>query len=268
MSQKLNYTPEEMMTIAASRRFRNRAICFVGVGLPSTAACLAHALSATDAILIYESGAIGSKPHVSPLSVADFDLADTAVLIESVPEIFSHWLQAGRIDIGFLGAAQIDRFGNINSTVIGEYDSPKVRMPGAGGAPHIAAHAREIVVIVRQSPKAFVSRLDFITTVRCKGQTTVITDLGILEAGHPPEELMLRSLHPGTTIEQIREATAWPLAAAELVEETPEPTIEEILALRELNDRTRRAHKCGYSRRSSGMRSPRPRNMIGRQPRN
>lgn len=244
MSQKLDYTPEEMMTIAAARRFQNRAACFVGVGLPSSAACLAHALSAPDAILIYESGAIGSRPRVSPLSVADPELADTAVLIVSVPEIFSHWLQAGRIDIGFLGAAQIDRFGNINSTVIGEYDSPKVRMPGAGGAPHITAHAREIVVIVRQSRKAFVSRLDFLTTVRCKGPTTVITDLGILETNHQSGELTLRSRHPGTTIEEIREATAWPLATAELVDETPSPTIEEILALRELNDRTMRAHEA------------------------
>jgi glutaconate CoA-transferase subunit B len=242
MSQKPDYTPEEMMTIAAARRFRNRAACFVGVGLPSTAACLAHALCAPDAILIYESGAIGSKPHVSPLSVADAELAETAVLIASVPEIFSHWLQAGRIDIGFLGAAQIDRFGNINSTVIGDYDSPKVRMPGAGGAPHIAAHAREIAVIVRQSPKAFVSRLDFLTTVHCNGPTTVITDLGILETNHHFGELTLTSRHPGTTIEEILEATAWPLATAGLVEETPSPTIEEILALRALNDRTRRAH--------------------------
>jgi glutaconate CoA-transferase subunit B len=243
MSRNLDYTPEEMMTIAAARRFRNRAICFVGVGLPGTAACLARALSAPDAILIYESGAIGSKPHIAPLSVADPELADTAVLIASVPEIFSHWLQAGRIDIGFLGAAQIDRFGNINSTVIGEYDSPKVRMPGAGGAPHIAAHAREIVIMLRQSPKAFVSRLDFLTTVRCNGPTTVITDLGILETDHHSGELMLTSRHPGTTIEHIREATAWPLAAAELVEETPEPALGEILALRELDDRTRRTHE-------------------------
>ena len=243
MSQRLNYTSEEMMTITAARRFRNRAICFVGVGLPSTAACLAHALSAPDAILIYESGAIGSRPRVSPLSVADPELADTAILIASVPEIFNHWLQPGRIDIGFLGAAQIDRFGNINSTVIGEYDSPKVRMPGAGGAPHIAAHAKEIVVIVRQNPKTFVSRLDFLTTARCHGPTTVITDLGTLQTHRDSGELVLTSRHPGTTVEQIRQATAWPLATAELVEETPEPEIDEILALRELNDRTRRAHE-------------------------
>jgi glutaconate CoA-transferase subunit B len=241
MNQAPNYTPEEMMTIAAARRFRNGAICFVGVGLPSTAACLAHAVSAPGAILMYESGAIGSKPRVVPLSVADSELADTAVLIASVPEIFTHWLQSGRIDIGFLSGAQIDRFGNINSTVIGDYDSPDVRMPGAGGAPHIAAHAREIVVVARQIPKTFVSRLDFLTTVRCHGPTTVITDLGILETHPNSRELVLTSRHAYATVEQIREATAWPLATAERIEETPEPAPEEILALRELNDRTRRA---------------------------
>jgi glutaconate CoA-transferase subunit B len=242
--RQLEYTPKEMMTIAAARRFRNCATCFVGVGFPGTAACLARMLSAPDAILVYESGAIGAKPQVSPLSVADPELADTAVLIASVPEIFSNWLQAGRIDVGFLGAAQIDRFGNINSTVIGDYDSPRVRMPGAGGAPHIAVHAKEIVVIVRQSPKTFVPRLDFLTTSRCKGPTTVITDLGILETHPFSSELVLTSRHPDATLDQIREATAWPLIVAEPVKKTPDPTLDEICALRKLNDRTRRAHEA------------------------
>ncbi|HEY2384940.1 MAG TPA: CoA-transferase [Terriglobia bacterium] len=244
MSEELSYTSEEMMTIAAARRFRNRAACFVGVGLPSTAACLAHELFTPDAILVYESGAIGSRPRLSPLSVADPELADTAVVIASVPEIFSYWLQGGRIDIGFLGAAQIDRFGNINSTVIGNYESPKVRMPGAGGAPHIAAHAKEIVVIVRQSPKAFVPQLDFLTTARCKGPITVITDLGILETHPVSGQLILTSRHRGVSVEQIRQATGWPLALAELLEETPEPAAAEVLALRDLNERTRRAHEA------------------------
>ena len=242
MSHDLDYSPEEMMTIAAARRFRDNATCFVGVGWPSTAACLAHRLYAPEAILVYESGAIGSRPQVSPLSIADPELADTAVFIASVPEVFSHWLQGGRIDIGFLGAAQIDRSGNINSTVIGEYGMPKVRMPGAGGAPHIAAHAKEIVVIVRQHPKAFVPRLDFLTTARCKGPTTVITDLGILETDAVSGELVLTSRHPGVTAEQIRESTGWPLITAERVEETAAPSDVEVLALRELNDSTRQAH--------------------------
>jgi glutaconate CoA-transferase, subunit B len=232
-AKQLHYTAEEMMTIAAARRFRNRAACFVGVGLPSAAACLALALSAPGAMLVYESGAIGSRPQSVPLSVADPELADTAVLIASVPEIFSHWLQCGRIDIGFLAAVQIDRFGNINSTVIGDYDSPKVRMPGAGGAPHIAAHAKEIVVMVRHSPKAFVSCLDFVTTPRCNGPTTVITDLGILESDLLSGELLLTWRHAGVTVDQIREATGWPLVVAEQVGETPEPTSEEVRALRD-----------------------------------
>src|SRR5436190_9350542 len=140
-----HYTPEEMMTVAAARTFKDRATCFVGVGQPSIAACLARAIHAPNITLVYESGAIGAKPTVPPLSIADPELAETADFIVSVPEIFTYWLQGGRIDMGFLGAAQIDRLGNVNSTVIGAYDSPKVRLPGAGGAPHIAANAREIV---------------------------------------------------------------------------------------------------------------------------
>lgn len=232
------YTSEEMMTVAAARRFRNRATCFVGVGPPSVAACLARELHAPDLTLVYESGAIGSKPTVPPLSIADAELADTAAFIVSVPEIFSYWLQGGRIDMGFLGAAQIDRFANINSTVIGDYKSPKVRMPGAGGAPHIAVHAREIVVILRHSPKAFVSKLDFLTTPRCPGSRTVVTDMGILEADPAAEELELTSRHPGVSVEQIRAVTGWPLKVAKDVRVTPEPSVGELSALRELNART------------------------------
>jgi len=243
MKGEINYTPDEMMTIAAARRFRNRATCFVGVGLPSTAACLAQSMYAPDAILVYESGAIGSKPQVSPLSIADPELADTAIVVASVTEIFGLWLQGGRIDIGFLAAAQIDRFGNINSTVIGDYDRPKVRMPGAGGAPFITAHAKEIVVIVRQSPKAFVSRLDFLTTAHCKGRTTVITDLGILEGDSATGELVLTSFHPGVAIDQIREATGWPLRVTDAIKQTDAPTAAEISAIRDLAERTRRAHE-------------------------
>src|SRR5438067_5793557 len=180
MNHAAAYTPDEIMTIAAARKFRDRATCFVGVGLPSIAACLARQLHAPDIVLVYESGAIGAKPAKPPLSIADEELAETADFIVSVPEIFSYWLQGGRIDIGFLGAAQIDRFANLNSTVIGKYDSPKVRMPGAGGAPQITTGAREIVVLLRQTTRSFVSELDFLTTARCKGPTTVITDLGIL----------------------------------------------------------------------------------------
>jgi len=228
-----DYTSEEMMTVAAARLFRNGATCFVGVGLPSVAGCIARQLHAPKATLIYESGAIGAKPTAPPLSIADLELAETADFLVSVPEIFAYWLQAGRIDIGFLGAAQIDRFANINSTVVGDYRSPKVRLPGAGGAPHIAAHAREIVVIVRHTPKAFVAKLDFTTTTP-SGRATVVTDLGVLETDPATRELVLTAVHPGVTLDQVREATGWPLTIGGGVLETPSPAEQELRALREL----------------------------------
>jgi glutaconate CoA-transferase, subunit B len=229
------FTPEEMMTVAAARTFRDGATCFVGVGLPSVAACLARKLHAPNITLVYESGAIGSKPTRPPLSIADPELAETADFLVSVPEIFGYWLQGGRIDMGFLGAAQIDRFANLNSTVIGEYVSPKVRLPGAGGAPQIAENAREIVVIVRQNPKAFVSRVDFVSTARSGGPTTVVTDLGVMETDPATGELVLTSRHPGVSIEKIQEATGWPLMIAKDLTETSPPTAQELAALRLLN---------------------------------
>jgi glutaconate CoA-transferase subunit B len=229
------YTSEEMMAVAAARKFRNGAACFVGVGLPSIAACLARGLGAPDVTLVYESGAVGAKPTVAPLSIADQELADTADFVVSVPEIFAYWLQGGRIDIGFLGTAQIDRFANLNSTVIGDYNSPKVRLPGAGGAPHISVNSREIVVIVRQNLKTFVSNLDFLTTPHCKGPTTVITDLGIFETDSNMHELMLTSFHPGVSVEQIRQATGWPLKILAGLCETAAPTLRELAVLHQLN---------------------------------
>ena len=229
------YTSEEMMTIAAARKFTDRAICFVGVGLPSVAACVARQLHAPKITLVYESGAIDSKPTVIPLSIADLELAETAGLIVGVPEIFAYWLQGGWIDIGFLGAAQIDQFANLNSTVIGDYNSPKLRLPGAGGAPHIAANAREIVVILRQSLKVFVSRVDFLTTARSKRKTTVVTDLGVLQTHPETGELILISRYPGVNLEQIRETTGWPLKIADNLSEIPAPTERELSVLRTLN---------------------------------
>src|SRR5690348_6564232 len=184
-----------MMTVAAARMLRNRAVCFVGIGLPSTAANLARLTHAPDAVLIYESGPIGAKPRVLPLSIGDGELAETADTVASTPEIFRYWLQGGRIDVGFLGTAQIDRFGNLNTTVIGPYDKPKTRLPGAGGAPEIAAHVGETIVIVNHDPRAFVEKLDFVTTagfldggnareragIPGKGPVAVITNLAILK---------------------------------------------------------------------------------------
>lgn len=250
------YSSDEMMTVAASRMLADGAVCFVGIGLPSAAANLARTTHAPDVVLIYESGTIGAKPEVLPLSIGDGELAETADTVVSTAEIFRFWLQGGRIDVGFLGAAQLDRFGNINTTVIGDYASPKVRLPGAGGAPEIAASAGEVFVILRQSPRAFVDKLDFITSVGHldggdwrarhslpgKGPTAVITDLGILRPDPDSRELTLTHLHSGVSVDQAREATGWPLAVANDLGATPLPTSAELEALRALNERTARAH--------------------------
>src|SRR5271168_1052789 len=190
-----DYTTDEMMTISAARMLRNGAVCFVGIGLPSTAANLARLTHAPDVVLIYESGPIGAKPPVLPLSIGDGNLAETADTVVSTPEIFRYWLQGGRVDVGFLGAAQLDRFANINTTVIGGYRKPKIRLPGAGGAPEISSSAKEVLIIVKQSERSFVEKVDFITSVGFlsggdsrvragipgKGPAAIITDLCILQ---------------------------------------------------------------------------------------
>jgi glutaconate CoA-transferase, subunit B len=227
----VEHSADEMMTVAAARELRDGEVCFVGIGLPSTAANLARGRHAPDVVLIYESGTIGSKPTRLPLSIGDGDLAETADSVVSVPEIFNYWLQGGRIDVGFLGAAQIDRHGNLNSTVIGSYDEPKVRLPGAGGAPEIAAHTRRVITIIRQSPRSFVAELDFKTSLGARNQV-VITDLGILRRR---EELVLEALHPGVTLEQARDATGWELQVADDLQTTAPPTADELSALRELD---------------------------------
>lgn len=227
----MEHSADEMMTVAAARELRDGEVCFVGIGLPSTAANLARGRHAPDVVLIYESGTIGSKPTRLPLSIGDGDLAETADSVVSVPEIFNYWLQGGRIDVGFLGAAQIDRHGNLNSTVIGSYSEPKVRLPGAGGAPEIAAHTRRVITIIRQSPRSFVAELDFKTSLGAEDQV-VITDLGVMRRR---DELVLEALHPGVTLEQAREATGWDLKIAGDLETTEPPTPEELDLLRELN---------------------------------
>jgi glutaconate CoA-transferase subunit B len=227
----VEHSADEMMTVAAARELRDGEVCFVGIGLPSTAANLARGMHAPGVVLIYESGTIGSKPTRLPLSIGDGDLAETATVVVPVPEIFNYWLQGGRIDVGFLGAAQIDREGNLNSTVIGSYDEPKVRLPGAGGAPEIAAQAKRVITIIRQSPRSFVGELDFKSSLGAEDQV-VITDLGILRMRG---ELVLEALHPGVTLEQAREATGWDLQVADDLTTTDPPTAEELDALRELH---------------------------------
>jgi glutaconate CoA-transferase, subunit B len=227
------YTQDEVMAVAAARRLRNGDVVFVGIGLPSKACNLARATHAPDCVLIYESGTVGAKPVHLPLSIGDGELAETADVVVSVPEIFAYWLQGGRIGIGFLGAAQIDRFGNLNSTVIGDYAHPKVRLPGAGGAPEIARSCREIVVVLKQNPRAFVEELDFLSS---SGErvSAVITDLGILEPDLETRELVLTHLQPGASVEAAREATGWPLRVADHVAACEPPTDAELTALRSL----------------------------------
>jgi glutaconate CoA-transferase subunit B len=188
-------------------------------------------------VLVYESGAIGAKPVSLPLSIGDDDLAATADELVSVPEMFSYWIGGGRMDVGFLGAAQIDRRGNLNTTVIGRYDHPKVRLPGAGGAPEIAAAVRKVIVMLRHSPRAFVERLDFVTSVGRTGHAfTVITDLGVLEPGDDGE-LELTAVHSGVEVEQVLQATGWPLRVREPLAVTEPPTERELEELRSLKRR-------------------------------
>jgi glutaconate CoA-transferase subunit B len=245
----VSWTAEEMMTVAAARCLAGRTSCFVGIGLPSTAANLARRLHAPDLVLVYESGTLGSRPRTLPLSIGDGELAETADAVVSVPEIFNYWLQPGRIDVGFLGAAQLDRFGNLNTTVIGgDYRHPKIRLPGAGGAPEIAASCREVIVVVRHGRRTFVERVDFITSVgygegrgdrerlglRGRGPVRVITDLGVLEPDPVSCELTLTSVHKGVSADDVRAATGWDLAVAPELGTTPEPDAEELATLRKL----------------------------------
>jgi glutaconate CoA-transferase, subunit B len=244
-------TNGEVQTVVAARRLTGVRSVFIGVGRPSTAAILARMVHNPGLVLVYESGTIGAKPFHVPLSIGDGELAETADSVVSVPEMFNYWIGPGRIDVAFLGAAQVDRFANLNSTVIGDYDRPRTRLPGAGGAPEIAASCREVVVVAPHSPRTFVERLDFLTTVghgdgrgarerlgfRGAGPTAVITDLGVLEPDPATKELTLTQIHEGVQVDRVREATGWELAVAPAPATTPAPTAEELGALRELSSR-------------------------------
>jgi len=251
-----DYKPNEMMTVAAARALRNEDVCFVGIGQPSAAANLARLSHAPDVTLIYESGTLGTKPTVLPLSIGDGELCETALTTVSVPEMFRYWLQGGRISVGFLGGAQIDKYANLNTTVVGDYNKPKVRLPGGGGAPEIATSCGEIFIIMAQSRRSFVDKIDFFTSIghgsggdsrqklgiTTKGPTRLITDLAIFEPDPQTREMIVTSIHPGVTREQIQENTGWTVRYAGTVAETRPPTAQELDILRELQARTARAH--------------------------
>jgi glutaconate CoA-transferase subunit B len=250
------YTPNEIMTIAAARALRNEDVCFVGIGAPSAACNIARLTHAPGITLIYESGTIATRPNVLPLSIGDGELCDTALTTVSVPEMFRYWLQGGRITVGFLGGAQIDRYANLNTTVVGDYHKPKVRLPGGGGAPEIATNCQEIFIIMAMGKRAFVDKLPFITSMghgptgrerralglKSKGPTRLITDLCIFEPDAETQEMSVVSLHPGVTREQVTEACGWAPRFAATVIETAPPTAQELDVMRDMQARTKAAH--------------------------
>ena len=250
------YSSAELMTIVAARALNNDDICFVGIGAPSSACNLARLTHAPRLVLIYESGTIGARPEVLPLSIGDGELFESALSTVSVPEMFRYWLQSGRITLGFLGGAQIDRFANLNTTVIGDYAHPSVRLPGGGGAPEIATHCHRIFITMNMSARAFVDKLPFVTSLghgsgpddraalglRTLGPTKVITDLCILEPDRLTRELTVTSLYPGIAREQIHNKCGWPLRFADDATEIPPPSAHELQVLRDLQERTRLAH--------------------------
>lgn len=252
----MEYTSTEMMTVAASRALRPTDVCFVGIGQPSAACNLARLTHAPTITLIYESGTIATKPNVLPLSIGDGELCETALTTVDVPEMFRYWLQGGRITVGFLGGAQIDKFANLNTTVVGPYDKPKVRLPGGGGAPEIATSCGEIFIIMAQGKRGFVDKLDFVTSlghggggkareklgVKTKGPTKLITDLCIFEPDPETKEMTVTSIHPGVARDQIDGNTGWKVRYVAKVAETAAPTNIELQALRDLQARTKKAH--------------------------
>jgi glutaconate CoA-transferase, subunit B len=251
-----DFSPSEMMAVAASRALSNDDVCFVGIGAPSEACNLARLTHAPDITLIYESGTIGTKPDVLPLSIGDGELATTSVATVSVPEMFRYWLQGGRISVGFLGAAQMDRFANINTTVIGPYDRPRTRLPGGGGAPEIATSCGQVFITMRHTARGLVERLDFVTSLgfgadgqerrrlglETKGPTLVITDLCLMRPDAETNELVVWSLHPGVGRQQVADSTGWEVRFSDELGETPPPTAEELAVLRGLHARTAAAH--------------------------
>ena len=244
------YSPSEMMAAVAARELGNGEVVFVGIGLPNLACNLARALQAPDLVLIYESGAVGAVPERLPVSIGDPSLVTGSLMVCSMADVFQLFLQNGKIEVGFLGGAQVDRYGNINTTVIGGYEKPKVRLPGSGGAAEIAVHAQRVLIISRLNPRAFPAELDFLTSPgqRCKGKTRqelgmpgagpvkVITDKGILESDPESGEMVLTALYPGVTLEDVKANVGWPLQSRPELGLVAPPTGEELRLLREVLD--------------------------------
>lgn len=257
----MTHTASEMMTVAAARALGNDDICFVGIGLPSAACNLARLTHAPGLTLVYESGTLETRPQVLPLSIGDGELCETALSTVPVPEMFQYWLQGGRITVGFLGGAQVDRYGNLNSTVIGDYAHPKTRLPGSGGATEIATGCQRIFIVMPHGVRAFVEKLDFLTSlghgptgkerralgVRTAGPALIVTDLCTMCPDPETNEFEVASLHPGVTAEQVRENTGWKVRFRTRIEETPPPTEEELETLRDLHRRTALAHGTATS---------------------
>ncbi|MGH8206948.1 MAG: CoA-transferase subunit beta [Steroidobacteraceae bacterium] len=251
-----DYTGNEIMTVVAARALCSEDVCFVGIGAPSAACNVARLTHAPGITLIYESGTIGTRPDVLPLSIGDGELCDTALTTVPVPEMFRYWLQGGRITVGFLGGAQIDRYANLNTTVVGPYEHPKVRLPGGGGAPEIASQCGQIFITMAQSQRAFVDKLEFVTSfghgqggdhrqrlgIQTRGPTKLITDLCVMEPDAVTREMTVVSIHPGVAREQLQANTGWPLQYAANVAQTPAPDERELSVLRDLQNRTKRAH--------------------------
>ncbi len=252
----MTYSPYEIMVVSAARFLKNDDVCFVGIGAPSAACNLAKLTSAPNITLIYESGTINTAPKVLPLSIGDGELCSTALTTVSGVEMFNYWLQGGRITVGFLGAAQLDRFGNINTTVIGNYNKPKVRLPGGGGAPEIASHSKQVYIIMKQSPRSFVSKIDFFTSygfgkggseridkgITTKGPQLLITDKAIWKPTPQSNELQVVALYPGVTREEMQDTVGWPIKYAKNLEEYVPPSKHELEVLRDLQERTKLAH--------------------------
>jgi glutaconate CoA-transferase subunit B len=238
------YTRNEMMIAAAARELAGQRVCFVGIGLPNIAVNLALHTVAPELELIYEAGVYGAVPARLPLSIGDPTIVTGSRAVMSQADLFGLYLQRGLVDVGFLGAAQIDRYGNINTTVIGDYRAPTVRLPGSGGANEIALHSRQVFVVMRQSRRAFVEQVDFVTSPGNvpggrRGPSVVVTDLGLYRFDEDGQ-MRLDSLHPGASLEDVRGTIEWDVRVAEPLGVTPPPSAEELRLMREVLDPERR----------------------------